>query len=187
MSVVLSTVVYGLAVFAALASLLYLIGVYNQQVFLARECDRSFANVDVLLKQRHDEIPKLVEICRGYANFESGVLEEVSALRSRYAEARDAGDKVAVENAFNRAAARLSARVEAYPDLKASEHFQRLSGRLTQLETAIADRREFYNSCTTSHNEYIQQFPPLLIARAFGYRDRALLEASAAERKPVAL
>ena len=187
MSVFVSAILYGLAFFAALALVLYGVGVYNQLVFLARECDRSFANVDVLLKQRHDEIPNLVEICRGYADFESALLERVTALRSRYASARDDADKVAVENEFNRTVARVAARVEAYPDLKASEHFQKLSSRLTELETSIADRREVYNSSATSHNEYTQQFPPLLIARPFGYRDRALLEVTDAERQPVAL
>jgi len=187
MSVVVSTIAYGLGFFGALALILYLVGVYNHLVFLARECDRSFANVDVLLRQRHAEIPNLVEICRGYANFESDLLDAVTALRSRYAAAHRDADKVAVENEINRAVSRVSARVEDYPDLKASEHFQKLSDRLTELETSIADRRELYNGSATSHNEYIQQFPPLLIARSFGYRDRALLDASDAERQPVAL
>ena len=183
MSVVLSVVVYGTLCFSAVALLLYIVGVFNQLIFLARECDRSFANTDVLLKQRHDEIPSLVEICRGYANFESSLLDEVTALRAHYRSASEDGEKVSAENDFNHALAQITALLEDYPDLKASEHFQRLSGRLTELETSIADRRELYNSCATSYNEFSQQFPQLLIARVLGCRDRSLLEASDAERQ----
>ena len=71
---ILSTIIYGVVAFAVFALLLYIVGVYNQLIFLARESDRYFANIDVLLQQRHDEIPNLVEICRQYAAFESGVL-----------------------------------------------------------------------------------------------------------------
>jgi LemA protein len=187
MSAVLSVIVYGLAGFAALAMFLYGVGVYNQLIFLARECDRSFANIDVLLKQRHDEIPNLVEICRGYAEYESSLFEKVTALRSRYAESRDDADKVSLENEFNHSFATVAARVENYPEIKASEQFRKLGERLTGLETSIAERRELYNSTATSLNEYAQLFPPLLVARAFGYRDRALLVATDAERRPVAL
>ncbi len=187
MSVVSSAIASGVLIFAALALALYCVSVFNQLVFLSRECDRSFANVDVLLKQRHDEIPALVEICRGYAKFEAKLLDSVTALRARYlalpADGKT-GARVATANELDRAVALVSARVEAYPEIQASAHFQQLSARLSELETSIADRREHYNNSVTSYNEYTQIFPSCLIARPLGYRDRMLLETNPAEREP---
>ena len=99
-------------------------------------------------------------------------------MRSRYLEQTDDRDKVLIENQLNRFLLPARARAEAYPDLKASEQFQGPSTRLTELESGIADRREQYNDGVTRHNEYIQLFPPLLVAKPFSYRDRPLLETS---------
>jgi LemA protein len=155
---------------------LYLAGAYNQMVSSTREADRAFANVEVSLKQRHDELPGLIEVCRGYMAHEKQVLERVIQLRSRFAVAASVDQKVLAENDLGRDLSLLVARAEAYPELKANELFQKIGDRLTAVEQEIADRRELFNAAVTAFNTYIESFPTLLLAPVFQHRPRPLLE-----------
>jgi LemA protein len=126
----------------------YIIVIYNNLVSLKHNISKAWANIDVLLKQRHDELPKLVETCKQYMQFEQETLEKVMAARSSVAQAQQQGDIPALgqaEGALRLGLGGLFAVAEAYPDLKADETFQHLQARITGLENAIADRREFYN------------------------------------------
>jgi LemA protein len=163
---------------------LYLAGSYNQMVQSAREIDRTFGNVEVSLKQRHDEIPRLVEVCRGYMKHEKTVLEELTRARSRFEASKNVDAKVETENGLSRELVRILALAEAYPDLKADDVFHRLEDRLTVLEDEIADRRELFNASVTAYNSFIQRFPIVVLAPAFRFRPRPLLELAVAGSTP---
>jgi LemA protein len=173
---ILQLILYTVAVLAVFGAGLYLAGAFNEMVHSSREADRAFANVDVLLRQRHDEIPRLVEVCRGYMAHEREALESVATLRGRYRESSRIDDKVRTENAISPALSRLIAVAEAYPDLKANGLFLELGRRLTELENQIADRRELFNASVTAYNIYTERLPALLLARGLGFRPRPLLD-----------
>ncbi|MBI4696081.1 MAG: LemA family protein [Gammaproteobacteria bacterium] len=169
---------------------LYAVAIYNGLVALKHNLAKAWSNIDVLLKQRHDELPKLVEVCKQYMAFEKETLEKVIAARSAVSVAREAGDvaKVgAAESLLRQGLGGLFAVAESYPDLKANENFQQLRQRISALENAIADRREFYNESVNANNVRIEQFPDVLIARRFGFAAAPLLEFSADEKRDVDL
>lgn len=180
------------AVLLALVILLLLYGVviYNALVRLRHAVDRAWANIDVLLKQRHDELPKLVEVCRQYAQFEQTTLARVTEARASVAKAREAHDVAALgaaEGVLRSGLGQIFAVVEAYPELRANEHFMQLQSRITALENAIADRREWLNEAANVHNVRIEQFPDLVVARLLGYTRQPLLQFASAEKADVDL
>ncbi len=170
------------------AGILYAIMIYNNLVSLKHNVSKAWANIDVLLKQRHDELPKLVETCKQYMGYEQETLEKVMQARSAVSAAREKGDISALgpaETQLRMGLGNLFALAEAYPDLKANESFQHLQGRISGLENAIADRREFYNESVNNNNVRIEQFPDVLIARNLGFGAKDLLEFSEEETKDV--
>jgi len=182
----------GSAVFLGLIVLALVYGVvtYNGLVQLKHNIAKAWANIDVLLKQRHDELPKLVEVCRQYKQFEQETLARVTEARARVAKAREAHDVPALgaaENLLRAGLGQIFAVAEAYPELKANEHFMQLQTRITALENSIADRREWYNESVNLHNVRIEQFPDLIIARMFSYSEQPLLQFSVAEKADVDL
>ena len=170
------------------AGLLYAIMLYNNLVALKHNVSKAWANIDVLLKQRHDELPKLVETCKQYMGYEQETLEKVMQARSAVSAAREKGDVSALgpaETQLRMGLGNLFALAEAYPDLKANDSFQHLQGRISGLENAIADRREFYNESVNNNNVRIEQFPDVIIARNLGFGAKDLLEFSEGETKDV--
>jgi len=156
----------------------YGIHVFNRLVQLRQAVARSWSNIDVLLKQRHDELGKLIEVCRAYTQFERGVLEQVTQARAAAMLARERGDVSAIgaaEQQLRPAIGGVLATVEAYPDLKANQALAHLAARVTGLENALADRREFYNEEVTRNNVRINTFPDLLVARVLRFGPCALL------------
>ena len=181
----ISTIIF-LAVLIALA--LYGVTLYNNLVALKHNVDKAWSNIDVLLKQRHDELPKLVETCKQYMKYEQDTLEKVMLARSAVSAAREKGDVGALgaaEGQLRLGLGNLFAVAEAYPDLKANENFTHLQSRISGLENAIADRREFYNESVNNNNIRIEQFPDIIIARMFNFTRRELLEFSEEEIKDV--
>ena len=170
------------------AVLVYSITLYNNLVTLKHNVDKAWSNIDVLLKQRHDELPKLVETCKQYMGYEQETLEKVMQARSAVSSAREKGDVGALgpaETQLRMGLGNLFALAEAYPDLKANENFQHLQSRISGLEDAIADRREFYNESVNVNNIRIEQIPDLIIARMFNFRERELLDFGEEETKDV--
>ena len=162
----------------------YAIMLYNGLVAVKNNVSLAWANIDVLLKQRHDEIPKLVEVCRQYRAFEQETLEKVTRARSAVhaaRETRDIGALGQAEGALRSSLGGVFAIAEAYPELKANEQFMQLARRITQLEDAITDRRELYNDSVNINNVRIEQFPDALIATRFGFREARLLRFDADE------
>jgi LemA protein len=162
-------------------AIVYIISIYNSLVTLKHNVTKAWANIDVLLKQRHDELPKLVETCKQYMKFESQTLEKVIKARSSVASAQQQGNLSQLgqaENELRLGLGSLFAVAEAYPDLKADQTFIHLQARITGLENAIADRREFYNESVNINNVTIEQFPDVIIARVFNFKEHDLLEFS---------
>ncbi len=169
---------------AVVLLLLYAISIYNHLVRLKHNVSKAWSNIDVLLKQRHDEIPKLVETCKQYMKFEQETLEKVMQARSQVSEARQNQDVAglgAAEGALRLGLGNLFALAEDYPELRANENFQHLQSRISTLENTISDRREFYNESVNINNIGIEQFPDVLVARIFGFGARDLLEFEASE------
>jgi LemA protein len=181
--------VFGFLVLAVIVvALLYVIMVFNGLVSLKNNVKKAWANIDVLLKQRHDELPKLVETCKQYMGYERETLEKVMQARAGVQQARESGDVAALgpaEGALRASIGKLYAVAEAYPQLKANESFQQLQSRISGLESAIADRREVYNDSTNLYNTRIQSFPELILARQFSFKEAKLLEFAADEKQDV--
>lgn len=166
----------------------YFIVIYNNLVTLKHNVSRAWSNIDVLLKQRHDELPKLVEVCKRYMQYEQETLTRVITARSSVFAAREAGDMArlgASETALRLGLGQLFALAENYPELKADENYRHLQDRITSLENAIADRREFYNESVNVNNIRIEQFPELVIARLGGFGPQDLLEFAEQETSDV--
>lgn len=166
----------------------YAITIYNSLVQIKHNVSKAWANIDVLLKQRHDELPKLVETCRQYMKFEQDTLTRVIEARSKVFTAREAQNIPALgqaEGGLRAALGSLFALAESYPDLKANQTFQQLQTRISSLENAIADRREFYNESVNVNNVRIEQFPDVIIARLLNFREAQLLEFTEEEKKDV--
>ena len=156
--------------------------VYNGLIAAQKECSRAWANVDVLLKQRHDELPRLVEVCRGHMDYERSVLSALVEARNRYAQAHGLPAVARASESVSGALHRLFALSEAYPALASDASFAKLRERITGLEDRIADRRELYNAAATEWNARIEQVPDLVLARAFAMRPRDLWRGSPQDR-----
>lgn len=168
--------------------LVYAVVMFNHLVTLKHNVRKAWSNIDVLLKQRHEELPKLVETCRQYMQFEQQTLEKVMQARAAVSQAQAHGDMGALglaETEMRLGLGNLFAVAEAYPELKANESFQHLQQRISGLENAIADRREFYNASVNINNIQIEQFPDLLIAGLFRFQAFELLEFSEGETADV--
>jgi len=168
--------------------LIYGIGLYNHLVNVKHAVAKAWANIDVLLKQRHDELPKLVEVCKQYKQFEQTTLQKVIEARSQVQTARQQQDIPALGQAEGMLRAGLGgifAVAEAYPELKANENFMQLQTRITSLENGIADRRELYNETVNINNVQIEVFPASIIAKMFNFSEKPLLEFSVAEKADV--
>ena len=169
-------------------ALIYAISLYNHLVSVKHAVAKAWANIDVLLKQRHDELPKLVEVCKQYKQFEQATLQKVIEARSQVQSARQNQDIPALgqaEGMLRMGLGNIFAVAEAYPELKANENFMQLQTRITSLENGIADRRELYNESVNINNVQIEVFPASIIASMFNFSEKPLLEFSATEKADV--
>ena len=161
---------------------------YNGLVQLKHSVAKAWANIDVLLKQRHDELPKLVETCKQYKQFEQATLTRVIEARSRVQAARERHNVPALgqaEGELRAGLGQLFALAEAYPELQANETFMQLQQRITVLENALADRRELYNDSVNLNNVRVEQFPDSIVAGVFNFETKPLLEFSTVEKADV--
>lgn len=166
------------------------VGLYNALVSLKHGVSKAWSNIDVLLKQRHDELPKLVAVCQQYMSYERNTLEAIIQARSHVQNAQNEHNLSALgqaETGLRAGLGKLFALAENYPELQANESFQFLQQRIATLESAIADRRELYNDTVNLNNVRIEQFPDVLIARNFGFKAAELLRFSEAETADVDL
>ena len=163
----------------------YVINVYNRLVRLRKRVNQSKQNIDVLLKQRQDELTKLIDAAQEMMAYEEEVLTQLTEAREQAAQADTPQEQAEADVQVREAMAAFEARVEEYPELSAQENMQQFQERITDIESQIADRREFYNESTTRYNTRISQFPYLVFARQFGFAERELFEATEAETADV--
>jgi LemA protein len=169
----------------AVGIILYAIGINNDLVKLKNDIDRSFANIDVFLKQRHDELPKLIETCKGYMQYEQKTLQAVTDARTAWMRAGTPTEKVQADNMMTGALKTLFAVSENYPELKANTNFIQLQGRITELEEKIAVQRTRFNEDANNYNIRIGQVPANFVAGFKGMQPHPLFEATAADREDV--
>lgn len=180
----------GVTVFVVLLVLLfgYATTLYNGLVRARNEVKLTWSNIDVLLTQRHDELPKLVDVCKRYMQHEQQTLEQVIKARSDIDIARHANNVPGVssaEESLRTGLTKLYAVAENYPNLKANEIFITLQSRISALETAIADRREVYNDAVNTLNVRTETFPDAIIAAMFHFEHANMLKFSAAQTSDV--
>jgi LemA protein len=181
-----SSIVTGMAFFLFIAgALVYTVILYNGLVRLKNDNDRSWANIDVLLKQRHDEIPNLVETVKGYMQHEQQTLLAVTQARAASMNAASIRQKAAADLMMTGALRGLFAVSENYPQLRANENFLKLQNRITELEERIADRREFFNDDVNTYNTRIGQIPEVFVASFMSLKPRAMFKVSDEDRRQV--
>jgi LemA protein len=166
---------------------LALVLLYNRLVRLRNRVDNAWAQVDVQLRRRYDLIPNLVETVKGYAAHERTTFEEVTQARARAVAASGVPQQAEAENALTAAIGRLFAVAEAYPELRASENFQRLQQDLTDTESRIAVSRQVYNDTVLSYNNAIQTLPAAAVAGTLGFTEKPFFEVEEPVREPPAV
>ncbi|MDX6481314.1 MAG: LemA protein [Gaiellaceae bacterium] len=183
------TVIILIVVLAVVAlAVLYGVIAYNGMIRARNMVDEAWSGIDVQLKRRHDLIPNLVESVKGYAAHERDVLQAVTDARVNAMAAAGPAASGAAEGALGQALGRLLAVAEAYPQLRATENFQKLQTELANTEDQIAASRRIYNGNVQSYNTRIQVFPNSVIAGMGGFAPREFFEIDdAADREPVSV
>ena len=177
---------YALLIFLAVVTLgLVIMGmnIFNSLVSLRHQVARMWSNIEVILKQRFDEITQLIQVVEQYAGYESDVLRHLVEARTRYGSAQDINEKIKASQDISVALKGVMAIGEGYPELKANENFKQLQTRVSALENQIADRRETYNEAATNFNTRIEQLPEIFVARLMNYQRYDLFRAAEAERQ----
>jgi len=180
------TILMGLVILLVVVGFFaYLVTIYNSLVRLKNDIDKAWANIDVLLKQRHDELPKLIETCKGYMQYEQKTFQLITEARTAFMKATSVGEKAQADNMIAGALKSLFAVSENYPDLKANNNFMQLQKRISELEERIADRREFFNDDVNTYNIRIQQFPDVFIAGMMHLERREMFKVTEEDRQDV--
>lgn len=161
--------------------------IYNGLISLRNQLERAWSNIDVILKQRYDEIPQLIQVIEQFVTYESGLLKELAEARAHYGSAKTVGEKIQASQEMTMALKGVVAIGEAYPELRSNQNFNQLQARISELENAISDRRESYNEAVAVFNTRIDQFPDVFVARFLNYQRQELFQASESERSAPSL
>ena len=164
---------------------IFLWSLYNGLVKSKMRVAESWSGIDVQLKRRSSLVPNLVETVKGYAAHERGVFENVAKARAALMGATDPRAAGEANNMLTGALKTLFAVAEAYPQLKASENFQKLQSELSDLEAKIAYARQFYNTNVLDFNTRIKVFPNVLLANPMGFKEAAFFDAGEEGRAEV--
>ena len=152
------------------------VSMYNRLVKLRNNRENAFADIDVQLKQRHDLVPQLVAVVKGYATHEKDTLDKVVAARNGAVAAQTIDDKIKAENVLSSALAGLKVTVEAYPDLKANQNFIQLPEEISDLENKLTAVRRYFNSATRELNNAVETFPSNIVAGMFGFKREIMFD-----------
>jgi LemA protein len=161
------------------------IALYNSLISLRNQVKNSWAQIDVQLKRRIDLIPNLVETVKGYMKHEKDVFESVTKARTAFMNATTMPEKAKASNMISGTLKSLFAVAENYPTLKANENFMQLQEELSGTESKIAYARQHYNDMVMVFNTKIQTFPNNVFANMLSFKEEAMFEATAEERKAV--
>jgi LemA protein len=183
----MATLLVSFVLLVAIALVVFGFIIFNGLVAVRHGVDQAWSNIDVLLKQRHDELPKLLDTVRAYMVYERDLLNRITALRTQATDADTPARRLQAEGQLTAGLGRLFAVAEGYPELKANQSFLQLQARISALEEQIAHRREFYNDAVNINNVRMEQVPDRLLAGVAGMSRRMLFEVSAAERADVAI
>ncbi|MBI4393569.1 MAG: LemA family protein [Euryarchaeota archaeon] len=159
--------------------------IYNSLVRLRNNIDKAWSNIDVLLKQRHDELTKLLATVKGYRDYEKEVLVKVTEARTAFMNAKSVPEKAAADNIMTSTLKTLFAVAENYPQLKADTSFVNFQHRVSEVEDQIADRREFYNDSVNTYNIRIQSVPDMFVASMLHYTKQDLFKVAETDRADV--
>lgn len=165
--------------------LLYVAGTYNSLVNLRNKVRDQWSQIDVVLKNRNDLIPNVVETVKGYAKHEKETLNAVIEARNKATSATTSEEEMKAAGEVTQALGRLFALAESYPDLKANQNFMDLQANLKEIEEKIRFARQFYNDTVLSYQNKIEMFPSNIVANMFGFKKEAFFEATEEERKNV--
>jgi LemA protein len=181
----MDTIVSLAFLFVILGLVVYVVMIFNGLIALKNDIAKAWANIDILLKQRHDELPKLLEVCKGYMDFERDTLQKITQARSMYQQAISVDQKAQADQSMTSALRSFFAVAENYPQLKANDNFMHLQVRITDLESQIADRREFYNDSVNTFNIRIQQLPDTFVASFMNLTPRPMFKVEEADKADV--
>jgi LemA protein len=168
--------------------LVFVLKTYNGLISMRNNLRNAWSDIDVQLTRRHDLVPNLVESVKGYMTHERQTLEAVTQARAAAMQA--GGDIVSrgiAEMALGNAVGNLFAKVERYPELKASQNFLLLQEQITSTENRIAFARQHYNETVRQFNTRIAEFPNNLIAGPLGFQPEKLFAVEAGDRANVAV
>jgi LemA protein len=171
----MNTIILLLFLFVIFGVITYVITIFNGLVTLKNDIDKAWANIDIMLKQRHDELPKLLDVCKGYMDFERDTFQKVTQARSMYQQAVSMDQKAQADQSMTSALRGFFAVAENYPELKANNNFMQLQKRITEL----------YNDSVNTFNIRIQQMPDTFVASFMSLQPRPMFKVEEADRADV--
>jgi LemA protein len=183
----MNTIIVLICLFAIGGFIAYVVTIYNGLIALKNDIAKSWSNIDILLKQRHDELSKLLDVCKGYMNFERDTLQKITQARNLFQQASTIDQKAQADQSMSSAMRGIFAVAENYPELKANNNFMQLEKRVTELENSIADRREFYNDSVNTLNTRIQQLPDTFVAKFLNLSPSPLFKVEESDKADVAM
>ncbi len=165
----------------AIAALAFVAITFNELVGERNQVRAAWADIDVQLQRRHDLVPQLAAAVKGYADHERNTLTAVTELRAAAQAGGTIAQRAQLEQNLAEQITRLVALKENYPELKASENFLKLQHDLVDIEDHLQFARRFYNGAVRLFNTHIENFPALLIAKPFGFREQDFFQAENTE------
>jgi len=174
-----------IVILAIIGLAIYIVIIFNNLISLKNNITKSWSNIDVLLKQRSDELPNLINTVKGYMMHEREVLLQLTKARSELLKAKTIGEKASADSMISGTLKTIFAIAENYPTLRANDNFSQLQVRITGLENEIADRREFYNDSVTTYNIRIQSIPDIIIAKILKMEEETLFKVDEVEKENV--
>jgi LemA protein len=185
MAIGIEIIIVTVGILFVIGLIFFIVSVFNNLIRLKNDIKKAWANIDVLLKQRYDELPKLIASVKGYMKHEKGVLTDLTKARTAFMKAKTLPQKAKADSQITAALKTIFAVAENYPNLKANENFMQLQGRISGIENELADRREFYNDSVNTYNIRIQSFPDMVVAGWMKYQPEEMFKAAEAEKKDV--
>ena len=161
--------------------------IYNGLIQVRENIKKSWANIDVLLMQRSDEIPKLIKTVKAFAKHEKKMFDSVMSAREKYLGAGTLAEKADADNQITNALKSVFALSESYPELRSNENFLQFQNRISGMENEIADRRELYNESVYNHNIRIQSLPDVIIANAMALKQEEMFEVAESKKDDISI
>ena len=162
--------------------IIWMVAAYNQFVKFKNRMKEAWSMIDVFLKKRHDLVPNLVEIVKGYAAHEKQTFEDVTRLRSEAMQANNQGSRIQSETGLGKALGKLLVVAENYPELKANQNFLELQRQLSEIENELSSARRYYNGTVRENNIYAESFPSNIVAGMFNFPEGQFFEINPAEK-----